>query len=37
MSQMVALRRGGSALPLPLHAAGSASRDFETDAIIRHC
>ena len=37
MSQMVALRRGGSALPLPLHADGSDRRDLETDAIIRHC
>ena len=37
MSQMVALRRGGSALPLPLHADGLARRDLETDAIIRHC
>jgi xanthine dehydrogenase accessory factor len=37
MSQMVALRRGGSALPLPLHADDSARRDLETDAIIRHC
>src|SRR5271156_3259510 len=37
MSQMVALRRGGSALPSPPHAEGSARRDLETDVIIRHC
>jgi xanthine dehydrogenase accessory factor len=37
MSQMVALRRGGSALPLPLRLDGSDRRDLETDAIIRNC
>jgi xanthine dehydrogenase accessory factor len=37
MSQMVALRRGGNALPLPLHGDDTATRDLETDAIIRHC
>ena len=37
MSQMVALRRGGTALPISLHAHGLARRDHETDAIIRHC
>jgi xanthine dehydrogenase accessory factor len=37
MSQMVALRRGGTALPLSLHEDGPPRRDLETDAIIRHC
>jgi xanthine dehydrogenase accessory factor len=37
MSQMVALRRGGSVLSPPLPEDGTARRDFDTDAIIRHC
>lgn len=37
VSQMVALRRGGSILPLPPQEEGLPKRDFDTDAIIRHC
>jgi xanthine dehydrogenase accessory factor len=37
VSQMVALRRGGSILPLPPQEEGSPKRDFDTEAIIRHC
>ena len=37
MSQMVALRRGGSVLSLALPEDGVARRDFDTEAIIRHC
>jgi xanthine dehydrogenase accessory factor len=37
VSQMVAFRRGGSILPLPLQEEGVPGRDFDTDAIIRHC
>jgi len=37
MSQMVALRRGGNALPLPLHEERLNRRDFATDAVIRQC
>jgi xanthine dehydrogenase accessory factor len=37
ISQMVALRRGGNALPLPLHDERLNRLDFATDAVIRQC
>jgi xanthine/CO dehydrogenase XdhC/CoxF family maturation factor len=37
MSEMVALRRGGNALPLPLHGEHLGREGFATDAVIRQC
>jgi xanthine dehydrogenase accessory factor len=37
MSQMVALRRGGNALPLPPHEERRSRDGFAADAVIRQC
>jgi hypothetical protein len=37
MSQMVALRRGGDALPPPLPEERLSKDGFSTDAVIREC
>jgi xanthine dehydrogenase accessory factor len=37
MSQMVALRRGGLVQQIPPVETGLAGREFDVDAVIRHC
>jgi hypothetical protein len=34
---MVALRRGGNIVPLPLKEGSSTGRDLDADAVIRQC